>query len=104
MSHWTVKWDEQASCPYAYKGNQWLSYDDNKSIGLKLDFLIEKKLGGAMGMGPSLKSLISKINILSVMNCIVWSIDTDDFQGNCGNGKYPLMKAITKKLNNSTLF
>lgn len=45
---WTIKWDDQASVPYAYKGNQWISYDDTHSISKKLDFLLEKKLGGAM--------------------------------------------------------
>lgn len=45
---WTIQWDEQASVPYAFKGNQWVSYDDKKSITKKLDYLLEKKLGGAM--------------------------------------------------------
>lgn len=74
---WTTQWSDQFSVPYAYKGNQWLSYDDKKSIDKKLDYLLQKKLGGAM----------------------VWSIDTDDFKGECGV-KYPLMKTISKKLNN----
>lgn len=45
---WTTQWSDQFSVPYAYKGNQWLSYDDKKSIDKKLDYLLQKKLGGAM--------------------------------------------------------
>ncbi|CAG2178751.1 unnamed protein product, partial [Oppiella nova] len=33
---------------------------------------------------------------------IVWSIDTDDFHGNCGGRKHPLMKTISTELNGIT--
>lgn len=29
---------------------------------------------------------------------MVWSIDMDDFSGRCGNGKYPLLNALTDEL------
>ena len=48
--------------PYCYKGDQWFSYDDEKSFEVKAKYILDHQLGGAM----------------------VWSIDTDDFQGFCG--------------------
>ena len=30
---------------------------------------------------------------------MIWSIETDDFRGKCGNGKFPLLSAIRKGLN-----
>lgn len=43
----------------------------------QVEHLIEKGIGGAF----------------------IWSLDMDDFQGTCGNGKYPLLSAIVKALN-----
>jgi chitinase len=58
--------------PYVVDGDQWVSYDDERMIGKKTDFIREMGLGGAM----------------------VWSLDFDDFAGICGQGKYPLLKAV----------
>jgi chitinase len=71
-NQWRRVWDDQQKAPYAINGNQWLSYDDVESIGLKVDYANNKGLGGGM----------------------VWSIETDDFQGDCGQGRYPLLQKI----------
>ncbi|CAK9808299.1 Acidic mammalian chitinase [Anthophora plagiata] len=76
-SGWHVVRDEQEKVPYAYKGKQWISYDDAQSIREKAEFIKSLGLGGAM----------------------VWSIDTDDIRGNCGK-KYPLLSALHNVLNN----
>lgn len=57
-------------------------YDNEQSIAEKIHFAMEKGLAGAM----------------------VWSIDTDDFQGDCSDEanenfiNYPLMNCINKSI------
>lgn len=61
--------------PYAYKGNQWIGYDNEQSVKLKVEFAKSYSLGGVM----------------------IWSVETDDFRGICGS-KYPLLNAIKTTL------
>ncbi|XP_066245992.1 probable chitinase 10 [Euwallacea similis] len=69
-------WDDEQQVPHLVIDNQWIGYDNKKSLGVKIDYALEKKLGGFM----------------------VWSFDTDDFSGLCGDGTYPLTKTIHTKL------
>nr|UTR35850.1 chitinase [Agrotis ipsilon] len=73
---WTKRFDSLAKVPYAVKGQDWLSYDDPKSITAKIEFA-------------------KRLNINKVM---VWEIETDDFRGSSGGGTYPLLKAINNAL------
>lgn len=47
---YVVMWDETAQVPYLTdgEGTMVLTYDDKKSVGLKADYILEKKLLGAM--------------------------------------------------------
>ncbi|KAJ8928194.1 hypothetical protein NQ314_019257 [Rhamnusium bicolor] len=72
---WTTVWDEQQKVPYTYKGNQWVGYDNPKSIAIKVNYAKSLNLGGVM----------------------IWSIETEDFRGICGP-KYPLLNAIRSAL------
>ncbi|MGL5674955.1 MAG: chitobiase/beta-hexosaminidase C-terminal domain-containing protein [Cellulosilyticaceae bacterium] len=47
-SGWTVKWDDEAKVPYATKGNFFLSYDNEESIGYKAQYIKDKDLAGAI--------------------------------------------------------
>ncbi|KAG5669845.1 hypothetical protein PVAND_000136 [Polypedilum vanderplanki] len=73
---WTRVFDQSQKAPYSYKGDQWVGYDDLESINLKLDYIINNNLGGAM----------------------FWSIETDDFGNICGDGKNPLLNLANRRL------
>lgn len=66
---WIRKWEDTQKVPYAYKGNQWVGYDDTQSLEIKLSYVKNNNLGGIM----------------------FWSIETDDFKNICGKGKNPLL-------------
>ncbi|XP_059216028.1 probable chitinase 10 [Stomoxys calcitrans] len=72
----TLVWDSEQQVPFAYRGDQWVGFDDERSLKTKMEWLKEQGFGGIM----------------------VWSIDMDDFSGRCGNGKYPLLNALNDEL------
>ncbi|XP_074029263.1 acidic mammalian chitinase-like [Leptinotarsa decemlineata] len=72
-SDWTYVWDDEQKVPHRISGNQWVGYEDVRSITYKTDYAISKNLGGMM----------------------VWAFDNDDFRGICGD-KYPLMNVLQK--------
>merc|ERR1711992_84550 len=62
--------------PYAYKGDQWVGFDDTAMIEQKCNYVKDNGLGGGM----------------------VWALDLDDFRNLCGEGAYPLMNTIRRVL------
>lgn len=62
--------------PYAYKGNQWVSFDDKAMIRQKSELVRKLGLGGGM----------------------VWALDLDDFTGHCGQGVHPLLSEMQSVL------
>ena len=74
---WKVVHDPSGSMgPYAYKDDQWVSFDDVKMIRHKSQYVKNMKLGGAM----------------------IWALDLDDFRNTCGCEEYPLLKTINREL------
>ncbi|XP_071105825.1 chitotriosidase-1-like [Haliotis cracherodii] len=57
--------------PFLVSKNQWVGYDDEKSLAAKVKYVIDNGFGGVM----------------------VWALDMDDFKGICGKA-FPLMKAV----------
>ncbi|KAM5294631.1 acidic mammalian chitinase-like [Glossophaga mutica] len=73
----TDVWEAAEDVPYAYKGNEWLGYDNTKSFQVKADWLKKNNFGGAM----------------------VWVIDLDDFTGTfCNKGRFPLITTLKEAL------
>lgn len=58
--------------PYAYKGNQWVSFDDKEMIRQKANLVRRLGLGGGM----------------------IWALDLDDFKDHCGEGAHPLLTEL----------
>lgn len=58
--------------PFMSLSNQWVGYDNVKSVTAKSLYAKNMKLGGVM----------------------TWTIDFDDVNDACGDGKYPLLNAI----------
>ncbi|KRT79630.1 Carbohydrate-binding protein, partial [Oryctes borbonicus] len=74
---WTVVQDPKRRMgPYAYHGNQWVSYDDKEMIQLKSEYIRKMDLGGGM----------------------IWALDLDDFKNRCGDGHHTLLTTIRKEL------
>lgn len=67
-------WDDEMKVPYMVDGDQWIGFDDERSIRHKMGWIKENGYGGAMA----------------------WTVDMDDFTGNVcgGNVKYPLIGAM----------
>ena len=72
----TLVWDNEQQVPFAYRSDQWVGFDDERSLQTKISWLKTEGFGGIM----------------------VWSVDLDDFRGYCGTGKYPLLKAMQTEL------
>nr|CAH7766311.1 unnamed protein product [Callosobruchus chinensis] len=72
----TLVWDNEQQVPFAYRGNQWIGFDDERSLKTKMAWLKEEGFGGIM----------------------IWSVDMDDFRGSCGSTKYPLINAMRQEL------
>ncbi|XP_067863648.1 acidic mammalian chitinase-like [Heptranchias perlo] len=67
------EWMEEQEVPYAYKDDEWVTYDNLKSYEKKVEWLKNNSFGGAM----------------------VWTIDMDDFKGTfCNQGKSPLINKL----------
>ncbi|XP_014675453.1 PREDICTED: acidic mammalian chitinase-like [Priapulus caudatus] len=76
----TRVWNDEHKVPYAYKGDQWVGYDDEESIANKVAWIKSQGFGGAM----------------------TWSLDLDDFRGAfCNKGKYPLLNTMKNGLPSS---
>uniref|UniRef100_A0A182M508 GH18 domain-containing protein n=1 Tax=Anopheles culicifacies TaxID=139723 RepID=A0A182M508_9DIPT len=73
---YTQVFSNEQKVPYAYRGNQWISYDNTYSIALKVQYAKSLNLGGIM----------------------VWSIESDDARGICGEGAHPITSTVYKEV------
>jgi len=74
---WTVVQDPANRMgPYAFKGDQWVGFDDITMIRRKSEFVRDNGFGGGM----------------------IWALDLDDFRNRCACETYPLLKTINRVL------
>ncbi|GFN78209.1 acidic mammalian chitinase [Plakobranchus ocellatus] len=72
-----VVWLEKQKVPFFVNGDQWVAYEDLRSIHIKSQYIRDMNLAGAM----------------------IWDISLDDFTGVfCGLGRFPLLTTIKKSL------
>ena len=69
---WSVVWNAQASTTYAYKDRDWLTFENERSAREKAHYARESGLAGVMA----------------------FAFHADDYLGECGGGRYPLINAM----------
>jgi len=77
---WVREWDEGMKVPYMYKGDEWLSYEDEESVKAKVDYVEKQGLAGVA------------VNNLAY----------DDFDGRCNlPNRFPIVRLVKKKMKNA---
>ena len=66
---WTDVIDDCYKAPYMYNGPYWIGYDNEESIKIKVQYA----------------------NFLEIAGVMMWSIDTDNWRGDWGQKRYPLL-------------
>jgi len=64
--------DNESKVPYAYMGNDWISYEDEESITDKAKWIAQNSFRGVM----------------------TWNLNSDDWSGKCNGTKFPLHKIL----------
>ncbi|KAJ1528349.1 hypothetical protein ONE63_006769 [Megalurothrips usitatus] len=79
----TQTFDRSTRAPYAFKGLNWVSFDDERSVAYKAEFVTSGGYAGAM----------------------IWSLNADDHKGLCYKSdlKFPLIKRVKNVLNDDML-
>ena len=73
---WTKKYDDVGKVPYTFKDRQWIGYEDEDSLKIKMDWIRSRGYAGAM----------------------TWAIDMDDFRNLCGRGPHSMMRVIYENM------
>lgn len=71
---WTTVHVSRQQSVYAFRGDQWIGYDDVRTVLAKAQFARAHRLGGVM----------------------LWAVDHDDAYDSCGSGAMPLLAAVNR--------
>lgn len=124
-SGWTRHWDDEAKVPYLTKGNFFLSYDDEESVGYKAQYVKDKNLAGVIvwtvyedlefggtvtNYGTKLKKwsdvkspLINKVNEVFASSSIPTAA-APAFSVKAGNYTEPVSVAITSTTQDAAIY
>ena len=95
-----------------FRGDSWMSYDNERSVALKAEFAYDAGLAGVtiiiLSYSPLIiLSYLSNLSyssyffsLISKLQVMTWSIDTDDFEGICNGPKFPLLRTLNHALHN----
>jgi chitinase len=109
-SGWTEHWDDNAKVPYKVKGNYFLSYDNERSIEAKAQFIKDQGLAGVIvwqvyaDMTDMTSSTVAKGKLIFCPNTkskLVNKINQVFANGSTGGNVSPTV-SITAPANNST--
>ena len=76
-SNWSQEWDDERKVPYMFKGEEWISYENKKSVKEKARYANQESFRG-LGFN---------------------NLAYDDFEGKCDkNNHYPLLKIAKEEL------
>lgn len=109
-SGWTEYWDDNAKVPYKVKGNYFLSYDNERSIEAKAQFIKDQGLAGVIvwqvyaDMTDMTSSTVAKGKLIFCPNTkskLVNKINQVFANGSTGGNVSPTV-SITAPTNNST--
>lgn len=110
---WTVVEDpEHRMGPYAYRGNQWVGFDDigtvRQKVGVFYNNRYERETSKRDSKFQTYDNMIidychfslqaEYVNSMNLGGAMVWALDLDDFRNVCGQGNYPLLGTLMKTL------
>ncbi|XP_066995036.2 chitinase-3-like protein 2 [Anabrus simplex] len=76
------QFDKRSKVPYAFNGREWVSYDDNRSVSYKAEYIVNNDYAGAM----------------------VFSLNQDDYEGICTSKTFRLTRQLKIILMDDQLF
>nr|CAD7445392.1 unnamed protein product [Timema bartmani] len=97
----TLVWDNEQQVPFAYRKDQWVGFDDERSLKTKVNNNFHLDLAVVTCYFVSdddNKEGMSWLKEEGFGGIMIWSVDMDDFRGHCGTGKYPLINAMRQEL------
>ena len=83
VDDWNYKWSDEQQVSFAFQNwyrelsLRWVGFEDVRSIEAKVKYLMDLGLGGAT----------------------VFSLDKDDFDNSCDQGKFPLLRVVNFHMN-----
>ncbi|GLG97487.1 Chitinase 5 [Gryllus bimaculatus] len=67
--------------PYAFRGRDWLGYEDVRSLRMKAGFALRRGYAGLM----------------------MWAVGEDDVRGACGRGRFPMLHVLATAMSHYTV-